>query len=252
MRRWVASFLLLVSGCVSYQPCHRSHLIDLRNAVGSDSETRRILRRQAPWFEDAIVCMADDFQVPLHRVIPVMVYHDGVGSGGRSYYNRLTRSIVLRGKVERATFVHELSHLLAHQVNSSPPYWSDQALAEYMETRFDGGPGVRLLDRSRREPPPLSSGRGEKEKYLLCCMAQAREPSEVLAHLSRDAVDEERGWGLMVVRYLFDDRWRSRPLPEKIRLLLRLREEEVAEIAPEVLEYCRRRDLLGGTSAAGD
>ena len=250
MRGWVALSLLLVSGCVSYQPCHRSHLIELRHAVGSDSETRSSLRRQAPWFEDVIVCMVDEFQVPLHNVIPVRVYHDG-SPGGRSYYNRFTRSIVLRGKVERATFVHELSHLLAHQVRLSPPYWPDQALAEYMESRFGGSGEARLLDPLHAERRARSRP-GEKEQYLLCCMARAEEPAELLAHLSKSAVDEDRGWGVMVVRYLFEDRWRDRPLHEKIRLLLRLSDEQVEELAPEVLAYCRRREVLGGAAAAGE
>jgi hypothetical protein len=59
-------------------------------------------------------------------------------------------------------------------------------------------------------------------------------------------VDEERSWGLMVVRYLFEERWAERPMPERIRRLFRLTQEEVRELAPEVLRYCRRPDLLAG------
>jgi len=187
----------------------------------------RDLKLHASWFEEVILSMADDFQVPLHEVIPVRVFHEGETSSGRSYYNRLTRSIVLGGPVDRAAFVHEVSHHFAHCITGKPPYWADQALAEYMEDY--------ILQET------------QTSRHLIRRMALAEDGSEVLSHLTRSAVDEGRGWGLMVVRYLFEDRWARRTMGEKIRLLLGLSEAELSGLAPAVLEYCRRPDLLAGS-----
>ena len=237
MRNAVAVVLgVLLAGCAySYKPCHRSPLIELSSTSAGWSGEARGLRRHAAWFEEAIVRMADDFDVPLEDVIPVRVYHDG--RAGRSYYNRLTRSIVLRGEATRGVFVHELSHLLAHRIDRSPAYWSDQALAEYMEARF--APAAPAGDAESAE---------DRERRLVRRIAQARDPADVLTHLRRDAVDEDRGWGLMVVRYLFDERWASEPLPSKIRRLFGLSDAEVADIAPEVLRFCRRWELVARAS----
>jgi hypothetical protein len=79
-------------------------------------------------------------------------------------------------------------------------------------------------------------------------IAQAGGAQDVLAHLEREAVDEERGWGVVVVRYLFEERWARTPMPEKIRRLLALGEPEVKEITPGLLRWCRRTGLL----AAGE
>src|SRR5882672_4544142 len=122
---------MLLSGCaLSYRRSHQSPLLVVYAAAGQQGEAADEAPSYA-WFEDALVIMAEDFQVPLD-VIPVRVYVEK-GSSQRSYYNRITRSIVLRGELDPAAFVHELSHVFAHRIRRFPPYWADQALAEYME-----------------------------------------------------------------------------------------------------------------------
>jgi hypothetical protein len=237
---------MLLSGCaVSHRPSHESPLMAVYATGWKCGEGADELRRYASWFEDALVLMAEDFRIPLDEVIPVRVYVEK-DSSQRSYYNRITRSIVLRGELDPLAFVHELSHLFAHRIRRFPPYWSDQALAEYMEGLFAGprSQATQLLASGGRSRLTADPDHGQRTRHLIRRIAQARDPREVMAHLTPRAVDEEPSWGLMLVRYLFEDRWLDRPMPERIRRLLALTDQEVAALAPEVLAWCRRPELL--------
>jgi hypothetical protein len=230
----------VLAGCASsFRPCHRSPLIEVY-ATGDDPRAEIL----APRFEDAVVGLADEFGAHLDEVIPVQVYLDGHPDSGRSYFNPVTGSIVLRGRLGVPVFAHELSHLLARRIAGSPPYWVDQGLAEYMEERFvtdaagdEGGEGG---GRPAEEGHRLRTGR------LIAGIAAARDSGEVLAHLTRRAVDEDRSWGLLVVRYLFEGLWTPLPPPERIRRLLHLDDREVEELCPAILAYYRRPGLLAG------
>lgn len=235
---------VLQSGCaLSYKQYHRSPLLEVYVAGQDHGE----VQRGVPVYEDAVVLLADEYGVPLQEIIPVRVYIEGDTQSGRSYYNRLTRSIVLRGSSDPAIFVHELSHLLAHRLVGTPPYWADEALASYMEARFSLPPGENLsllaLDRARYF---LEENVAWETRYLAHCVAGAWDSSEVLEHLTARAVDEDRSWGLMVARYFFEWRWADRPTQEKISGLLELSREEVDACASEILEFCRRPENLSG------
>lgn len=224
---------LCLPGCAfAYRECHESPLLEVY--ARKDAPGAREARSRAAIFEDSIVTMTEEFGVPLQDVIPVRVYVD---APGRSYFNRITRSIVLRGSPDPVIFSHELSHLLTHHIDRSPTYWADQALAEYMETRG-------LVSKGRKSK--AENRGGEKSHYLIHRMAEARSTSEVLEHLTPQAVDEDRSWGLIVVRYLFESRWTGLSAPEKIRALLSLDREDVEAYAPDLLDYCRGADLLAG------
>ncbi len=251
MKLRLVTILLLASlaGCAhSYRRSYSSPLVSVYTPSG-DRDARWEVEPFASWIDDAVVQMAGDFDVPLQLVIPVRVYHQSDPSTGRSYYNRFTGSIVLRGTFDPGVFAHELSHLLVHHVDASAPYWSDQALAEYMETRYypfrpaAGSDPVAARQEDRRE----------KLRRLIHRIADAREPQEVLDHLTPRAIDEERGWGVVVVRYLFEERWKKEELREKVRRLLALGAEETARVAPEIVAYCRRPTLLtsSGLSDSG-
>ncbi len=242
-------FLASLAGCA--HPYRRSYSSPLASVYTPSGfrDARSELQPFASWIDDAVVQMAGDFDVPLQVVIPVRVYHEGTLSAGRSYYNRFTRSIVLRGSFDPGVFAHELSHLLAHRVNASAPYWSDQALAEYMETRYfpshpaAGSGPIAVRQEDRRA----------KMRHLIRRIAEARASEEVLEHLTPRAIDEERGWGVIVVRYLFEERWNGEELSEKVRRFLALAPQETALIAPEIVAYCRRPTLLSslGLSDSG-
>jgi hypothetical protein len=236
----LASAAAVLSGCASsFRPCHRSPLIEIY-ARGGEPRAAILAAR----FEDAIVAMTDEFGAPLDQVIPVRVYVDGDPDAGRSYFNPVTGSIVLRGRLGLPVFAHEMSHLLVRRIAGSPPYWVDQALAEYMEERFvtdalgdeGGAPGRRAVEESH----------GPRTRRLIRGIAAARNPSDVLAHLTDRAVDEDRSWGMLVVRYLFEGLWTRLPPPEKIRRLLHLDDGEVEEMSPAILAYYRRPRLLAG------
>ena len=241
--------LLVSEGCsASYRRWHESRLLrfygtppDPRHAKAKDREFQD---RWAPWLEHTLIDMSEDFQVPLDA--PVCVYHDAELDSGKSYYNRVTGAIVLRGDLDRAAYVHELSHLLTHRLVRSPPYWSDQALAEYMETRFagSGSPRERLTGAGRPPPPPP-----DRVRRLTRHVASSDSPSDLLDHLSRSAVDEERGWGLLVVFYLFEEKWAGDEPGKKIRRLLSLTLSDVESLAPELVEYCRSHEALAGADA---
>lgn len=240
----VAAALVLagLSGCsAAYRRVHESPLIAI-----SAAEIRGIgeeVASAAPAFEDLVVSMADDYGVRLQDVIPIRVYIDGERPPAKSYYNRFTRAIVLCGLPDTAVFAHELSHLLSHRIASSPPYWSDQGLAEYMEARFDGKVGIRPGARSSGAAGAMESA-SERAGRLIRLAAGARDPSEILAHLTSKAEEEDRGWGVVVVRYLFESRWAGRPMSEKILDLFQLTESDVSAFAPAILEYCRRSEFL--------
>ncbi len=233
----------LISGCaLSFKRCHQSLLIEVYTAGVASQQIQRSL----PLFEDAVVLMADEFGVPLEDVIPVQVYIDE-NSSSRSYYNRLTHSIVLRGSADPSIFVHEMSHLLSHRLGGSPPYWIDEALAMYMEARFSQpkGNSQSLLALSRF-PSSLEENVAKNSHHLARCVAGAWDSSEILDHLTPRAVDEDRSWGLIVVRYFFERRWAGRPTSEKIRGFLKLSRGDVAACASEILEFCRRRESPPG------
>ncbi len=225
----------IACGCaLSYRPCHRSPLLVV---LASEGRTGRDVAERARFFEDAIVGMADEFGVPLQDVIPVRVFVDGVERRGRSYYNGLTGAIVIRDGAEGRVVLHELSHLFTHRIDGSPPYWIDQALAEYMEERF-----ARVVPRTAAD----AAEEAEKRRDALRRLSEAKGAPELLAHLTPAAIDEERGWGTLVVRYLLDARWSGRSAPEKIRGLLRLSDADIAMLAPEIIAWSGRPELLAG------
>jgi hypothetical protein len=243
----LAGWVCLPGCALAYRECHESPLLTVYAKM--DVPGAGEARNRAASFEDSIIAMTEEFGVPLQDVIPVRVYVDGGSSSGRSYFNRITRSIVLGGSPDPVIFSHELSHLLTHHILRSPPYWADQALAEYMETRVRGESRKASAERRRTSSRPSKSSPDrseEKSHYLIRRMAEARSPAEVLDHLTPQAVDEDRSWGMIVVRYLFESRWAGLSAPEKIRALLSLEQEDVEAYAPDLLDYCRGADLLAG------
>ena len=124
-------------------------------------------------------------------------------------------------------------------------YRKIQSIPEYMEARFSlpGGEHRSLLSLSQ-VPTYLEKNVARKTRYLAFCVAGARNSSEILTHINTRAVDEDRSWGMMVLRYFFEWHWADRPIPEKIRGFLELSEREVAALAPEILKFCRRPEQL--------
>jgi hypothetical protein len=226
---------LALAGCAfSYRRCHESPLISIYSSH-EPREAVKELGRHAAAFEEAIIRMTDEFGVGLDAVIPVRVYHDGRGASSSSYYNSITGTVVLRGPLEPEAFAHELSHLLARRISRSPAYWCDEALAQYMESRFA---------RPRVKPDPDSCQKAEARLLAWRRAVEDNDSSQVLAHLTAKAVEEHRSWGPLVVRYLLEERWAAEPPPKRIRLLLTLKREEVAALAPEMLQYWSRPGLL--------
>lgn len=211
-------------------------LIDSHQSVKpSESDRVSFVSEIEPaWAKEVLYVYEKDFEVALAQVAPVNVYIDHrPDSGEKSHFNRLTRSIVLKAGQAALPriYLHELSHLFLNEIQSFPPYWIDQGVAEYMESRYVGSPTNPWRP---IVAPGLSRG-----ALSVCTAFDGPIDSSLARHLSREAIDGGWGWSVQFIHYLFDHRWRDRPLPEKLRLLLALDEVERDSLAPAFLEYCR-------------
>jgi hypothetical protein len=242
MSKAIALVLLLVFSCGCGLAYRRSHHSPLLVVFAGDPQTGEEMADRARSFEDAIIDMADEFGVPLEDIIPVRVYASA-GPAKRSYYNAVTGSIVIRDGVSGRVLVHELSHLLAHRIERSPHYWSDQSLAEYMEEKYGRNPGGSSTSQD------AAAASTWKTRDIMRRIGEASGAGEILAHLTPEAIDEERSWGPMIVRYLFESRWAGERRPEKVRRLLRMRMDDVAMLAEDIIAWYRRPDLLAESSA---
>lgn len=275
-------------GCsIGYRNHHESDLLTVYRSDASSSQidadeqdlgaesagSRRNLRSSArpdnrknpgvndidpAWATGVLRIYERDFGVALEDVVPVRVYINcDEESDEKSHFNRLTHSIVLKvGQADLPRiYVHEVSHLFLNAVESFPPYWIDQGLAEYMESRYVGSPmnpWAELvppgLDWSELVVRRIGSREGEDE-FEGTGKPGAPASSILKERLTREVIDEGRGLSVPFIHYLFAHRWREVSMAHKIRLLLELDEQDLEVLAPIFLEYCRHfnpvEEILG-------
>ncbi len=228
---WISlSVFTVLSGCtIAYREQHRTALLRIYH-----NSQDHAVEFDAAWAEMALRSLAEEFGLELSEIAPIYVYFDCDRESPRaSRFNRFTKSIVLKvGQAELPRlYVHEVTHLLLDQIDGSPPYWVDQGLAEYMESRSRRAalPGqTELL-------PPWLERRGE----VLWQMGMAQEEDLARVHLSRQAIDEGLGWAAPFIHYLLRQRWAGRPFPVQVRRLTELSDADLDQIAPDFLEFCR-------------
>ena len=229
----ILSAVFVLGGCtISYRNQHRSDSLRIYHNGAHD----HVPGLNPSWAEGAIETLAHEFGLHDDRVTPVTVYVDCKSGAARgSHFNRFTQSIVLEeGQASLPfLFVHELTHLLLDQIDSSPPYWVDQGLAEYMESRAyiarripALGLGPAFLDRS-----------GEAVRTI-----GVTSSSRFRDYFSSEAIDGGWGWAVPMIHYLLRERWARLPLASRIRRLVELTPADLDELSVGFLDYCRAYD----------
>ena len=227
------ALLLYLSGCsISYQKHHQTkHLNLFHNSDHPPHDLNPV------WAESVLEILSDEFGISLEDITPVDVYIDCNRNSRRpSRFNRLTKSIVLRvGQAEiHRLFIHEATHLLLDNIDSFPPYWIDQGLAEYMESRcqksFSDVPHILL-------PALLEWTAVEIEKIGLASVDKA------LNRLSKESMDQGWGWATPFIHYLLRYRWADWPSASRYRRLIELTEEDVQQLAFAFIQFYRFFDL---------
>ena len=128
------------SGCsISYQNHHRSkNLLLFHNAHPAKNTLTELAPDLDPaWAEEVLVMLVEEFAVEIEKIAPVKVFMDHRDWAKSSRFNRLTKTIVLKVGQARLPrlYLHELTHLLLDHIDGAPPYWVDQGLSIYMESR---------------------------------------------------------------------------------------------------------------------
>jgi hypothetical protein len=222
-------FACAAGGCtIAYHPEQQSNLLKLYH----NSPDGRAPEFDLQWAEAALRALCGDFDVPMEKFTPVEVYIDCREESGGSYFNRLTKTLTLsRGQEELPVlFIHELTHLLLDQIHSQPPYWVDQGLAEYMESRAYGAifwPRIGLLPAFLDMP-----------LVDLRAIAENRE-ADLRDRVSREAVELGWSWAKPLIHYLISHRWREWPLSLRLRRLAELNDVDLVDIDPGFQEFCR-------------
>lgn len=220
----------VLSGCtIAYREQHRTELLRIYH-----NSQEHAVEFDAAWAEMALRTLAAEFGLELSEVAPIYVYFDCDRESARaSRFNRFTKSIVLKvGQAELPRlYIHEVTHLLLDQIDGLPPYWVDQGLAEYMESRSRRA----VLPGQTELLPPFLERRGE----VLWQMGLAQEADLARVHLSRQAIDEGLGWASPFIHYLLRHLWAGRLFPAQVRRLMELSDADLDQIAPDFLEFCR-------------